>query len=154
MIQKYSYGGDENKFKFPHPNLPDFDYSFSGLKTSFLYLIRDELKKDDKFIEENIHDLAASIQKAIIDILLSKLMKAAREFKIKEIAIAGGVSANKILREKLQLTANQEKWNLFVPKFEYCTDNAAMIAITGLYKYKSQLFSNQKIKPYTRQKTE
>lgn len=152
MIQKYADTGDENRFKFAQPNIPDLNYSFSGLKTSFLYLIRDELKKDKDFIQNNINHLAASIQKAIVQALMKKIIKAAYQYNIRNIAIAGGVSANQALRNTMLQTAEDYKWNVFIPKFEYCTDNAAMIAISGYYKYKEQLFASQNLVPFTRQK--
>ncbi len=150
MIQKYAGKGNPNAFTFTYPNIPKYDYSFSGLKTSFLYLIRDQLKLDKNFIKENICDLAASIQKAIVEILLIKLVKAAKDFEINEVAVAGGVSANMLLRDRLIETATQEKWSLYIPKFEYCTDNAAMIGVTGYYKFVNKQFSNLDIVPYTR----
>lgn len=150
MIQEYAEKGNPNAFAFTYPNIPGYDYSFSGLKTSFLYLIRDRLKMNKKFIEENINDLAASIQRAIVEILLIKLVKAATELNIHEIAVAGGVSANILLRNRLKETALEKKWNLHIPKFEYCTDNAAMIGVTGYYKFVKKQFSNLDIVPYTR----
>lgn len=150
MIQKYAEKGNPHAFSFTYPNIPNYDYSFSGLKTSFLYLIRDQLKLNKNFIKENIYDLTASIQKAIVEILLIKLVKAATDFGISEVAVAGGVSANMLLRNRLKETALKEKWKLYIPKFEYCTDNAAMIGITGYYKFLKKKFSNLDVVPYTR----
>ena len=111
-----------------------FDYSFSGIKTAFLYFLRDHLKEDENFVKKNLQDIAASIQSTLIEMLLKKLRLAANKEKISSIAIAGGVSANKGLRDRLQIMAKEENWEIFMPKFEYCTDNAAMIAIAGYYK--------------------
>jgi N6-L-threonylcarbamoyladenine synthase len=150
LVDKYAKLGDPNKFLFPKPKISNYDYSFSGLKTSFLYKIRDELKLNENFIEENRDDLCASIQNTIVKVLLSKLELAAKDLNIKEIAIAGGVSANSELRQTL--LDNQEKlgWNVFIPKFAYTTDNAAMIAVTGYLKYLKKEFTDQKITPYAR----
>src|SRR5690554_3325025 len=134
-IDRLAKEGDPLKFEFSKPRIPKLDYSFSGLKTSFLYFLRDNLKVDDRFIEENIHDLSASLQHTIVDILLKKLKKASRETGIREIAVAGGVSANSGLRLALKNQAAKHNWNLYIPKIEYTMDNAAMIAITGYYKY-------------------
>jgi N6-L-threonylcarbamoyladenine synthase len=150
LIDKLSKEGNENAFSFPEPVIPALDYSFSGLKTSFLYFLRDQLKHDPEFIEKNKADLAASIQKVIIDVLLRKLVKAAGEQGIKDIAIAGGVSANSKLRSSLMQKAGDLGWNVFIPKFEYCTDNAAMIAITGYYKYLRGDFADQGLAVYAR----
>ena len=150
-IDKFAKKGNPNAFSFPEPKVPGLNYSFSGLKTSFLYFVRDNLKLNKNFIEENKNDLCASIEKAIVNVLMKKLQRASREQNIKQIAIAGGVSANSVLRE--QLKANEEKlgWKVFIPKFEYTTDNAAMIAITGYLKYIKNIFSNQRDIPYARQ---
>ncbi len=150
VIDRLAQSGDPGKFTFPHPKIKNLDFSFSGLKTSFLYLVRDGLREDKDFIEKNKNDLAASIQASIIDILLAKLRKASRQTGIKEIAVAGGVSANSELRKKLTETGEKEKWNTYIPDFQFTTDNAAMIGITGYFKYKAGLFSSQDIIPYTR----
>ncbi len=154
LIDKYAKSGNPDKYKFSKTNIKNLDYSFSGLKTSFLYFIRDNIKKDKNFIENNFFDLCASIQKAIVDNLLVKLFKASTELKINNIAIAGGVSANSYLRETLKMKSKENNWNLFVPPFEFTTDNAAMVAIAGYYKYLNKEFSNQNVKPYTRQNIE
>jgi len=150
LIDKMATDGDSSAFKFPHPNIPGLDFSFSGLKTSILYFLRDQLKKDENFIEKNKVDLSASIQYTIVEILMKKLRKAAKETGIKHIAIAGGVSANSGLRQAILDEGEKSGWQVYIPKFEYSTDNAAMIAITGYYKYIKGDFANQDIIPYTR----
>ena len=150
LIDKLAMEGNENVFSFPEPVIPGLDYSFSGLKTSFLYFLRDRLKEDPKFIEKNKADLAASIQKVIVDVLLKKLIKASHDYQINDIAVAGGVSANSRLRRILQQNAGELGWRIFIPKFEYCTDNAAMVAVTGYFKYLRQEFGNQEISAYAR----
>lgn len=149
-VDKLASIGNPDRFEFSKPNIANLDYSFSGLKTAFLYFVRDQYKLDDKFIEKNINDLCASIQKTIIDILVAKLIKASKETGIKQIAIGGGVSANNGLRVRLTEEAFNRNWNLFIPEFRYTTDNAAMIAITGYYKYKAGIFTNQEITPKAR----
>ena len=145
LIDKNAKKGDALKFQFSKPNIPDYDYSFSGLKTSILYFLQKQLKLNENFILENLEDLCASIQKSIIDSLLKKVAKAAQELNISEIAIAGGVSANSGLRNTLTKLSVEKKWNVYFPKFEYCTDNAAMIAITGKYMFEKGLFADQSI---------
>lgn len=145
LIDKNAKLGDENKFQFAKPQVKDLDYSFSGLKTSILYFIQNQEKENPNFVEENMNDLCASIQKTILDILFKKLIKAAKEQNIKSIAIAGGVSANSGLRNRLEEEAKKRGWKTFIPKFEYCTDNAAMIAITGRYHYLRGEFADQNI---------
>lgn len=149
-VDKLARLGDPGRFVFTRPRVPGFDYSFSGLKTNFLYFLRDNLKGNPGFIELNKEDLCASLQKAIVDILLGKLRKAARQTGISEIALAGGVSANSGLREALVTLAQKSRWNIFIPKFEYTTDNAAMIAVTGYYKFLNHDFSHQKVVPFSR----
>jgi len=150
MIDKLSKEGDPLRFKFNKPRIKDFDYSFSGLKTSFLYFLRDELKKDEKFIENNRSDLAASLQQTIIDILMIKLSSASEATGIKTIALAGGVSANSGLRNRVIETGREKGWSVFIPSFGFTTDNAAMIAITGYYKYLSGQFATHDITPMAR----
>lgn len=150
LIDKYAKLGNADAFKFPEPKISDLNYSFSGLKTSFLYLVRDQLKLDANFIENNLNDLCASIQKTIVKVLLNKLKKAALQTGIKEIVIAGGVSANSEIRETLMNYRKELDWNVFIPKFEYTTDNAAMIAITGYLKFRNKQFTDQSITPYAR----
>ncbi|MDC1105058.1 tRNA (adenosine(37)-N6)-threonylcarbamoyltransferase complex transferase subunit TsaD [Prolixibacteraceae bacterium] len=150
LIDKYAALGNPDAFTFSKPRIQGYDYSFSGLKTSFLYFLRDQIKVDPDFIEKNRNDICASLQKTIIDILLIKLRKAATETGINEVSIAGGVSANKGLRAALQDDAKKFGWNLFIPPFAFTTDNAAMIAITGHYKYLNQDFIGQDAMPYSR----
>ena len=143
LIDKYSYKGNIHAFKFGKPKVKNLDFSFSGLKTSILYKIKENLKKNTNFIEENLNDLCASIQHSIVFILLDKIEKAIQKTGIKEVAISGGVSANSYLRTELQKLADQKNYNLYIPKFQYCTDNAAMIAISGYFKYIKKDFVNQ-----------
>ncbi len=147
LIDKFAKEGDPERFMFNKPRIKDYDYSFSGLKTSFLYFLRDEMKKDAGFIEKNKADLCASLQKTIVDILMEKLIKASKDTGIKQIALAGGVSANSGLRETIQ---NYKGWKTFIPKFSYTTDNAAMIAVTGYYKFLKKDFTGQDVAPFAR----
>ena len=149
-VDKFAKLGDKDKFKFNKPRIVDYDYSFSGLKTSFLYFLRDQLKEDPDFIEKNKNDLCASLQKTIIDILMDKLRKAAMDYNVNEIAVAGGVSANSGLRESFEDHARQYGWKIHIPKFEYTTDNAAMVAITGYYKFLEKDFCDKSVVPYAR----
>ncbi len=149
-VDKLAKKGDAKKFQFAKPGVPGLDYSFSGLKTSFLYFLRDNLLENKNFIEENINDLCASLQYTIIDILLNKLKKASTQTGIKEITIAGGVSANSGLRESVKANAEKYKWNIYIPRFEYTTDNAAMIAIAGYYKYLAGKFASHDEVPFAR----
>lgn len=150
LIDKLAREGNPEAFKFSEPKIPGLDYSFSGLKTSFLYFIRDNIQDNPDFIEENKSDICASIQHTIIKVLMAKLKRAAKETGIKEIAVAGGVSANSGLREALQKEAEKRDWKLHIPKFDYTTDNAAMIAITGYYKYQKGEFVGQDVAPFAR----
>lgn len=145
LIDKHAQDGNPKRFEFSKPSIKNYDFSFSGLKTSILYFIQKEVSKNPDFVQENLVDLCASIQSTIIDILLKKLKKAAKDLNIKEIAIAGGVSANKGLRLALENTANELGWNIYIPKLEFCTDNAAMIAITGKFMFDKGLFADQSI---------
>lgn len=147
LIDKYAKEGDPSRFNFNKPRIKDYDYSFSGLKTSFLYFLRDEMKKDPDFIEKNKNDLCASLQKTIVDILMDKLIKASKDTGIKQIALAGGVSANSGLRSAIQ---DYKEWVTFIPKFSYTTDNAAMIAINGYYKFLKGDFTGQDVVPFAR----
>lgn len=140
----------EAKFHFNKPNIPELNFSFSGLKTAILYQLRKWVAEDQEFIEKNKHDLCASIQQTIVEILLDKLEKASIETGINDIAIAGGVSANSGLRGALRSMAEKNGWNTFIPKIEYCTDNAAMIAMTAHYKYLQADFGDQKMTPMPR----
>ena len=150
IVDKLAKQGDAERFKFSKPNIAGYDYSFSGLKTSFLYFLRDELKTDADFIEKNKEDLCASLQKTIVDILMNKLYHAAKELKIKEVAVAGGVSANSGLRAAFEEYSRRYGWKIHIPKFAYTTDNAAMVAISGYYKYLKGEFCEYDVAPYAR----
>ncbi|EGK01171.1 MULTISPECIES: tRNA (adenosine(37)-N6)-threonylcarbamoyltransferase complex transferase subunit TsaD [Dysgonomonas] len=150
VVDRLAKEGDANKFKFNKPHISGYDYSFSGLKTSFLYLLRDELKKDTDFIEKNKADLCASLQKTIIDVLMEQLRKAAKDLGIKEVAVAGGVSANSGLRTAFEDHAKRFGWKIHIPPFGYTTDNAAMIAMTGYFKYEDKDFCPMEAAPFSR----
>jgi N6-L-threonylcarbamoyladenine synthase len=150
LIDRMAKEGNPKAFTLSKPRIPGLDYSFSGLKTSFLYLLRDEMAKDPEFIIKNQKDLCASLQYTIIEILLAKLKLAALQTGIKEIAVAGGVSANSGLRKALNDLAADQGWNMFIPPFKFTTDNAAMIAMTGYYKYLKGDFAGQDVVPYSR----
>lgn len=135
IIDKLAAQGDPERFSFAKPHIPGLDYSFSGIKTSLLYFVRDEMAKNPLFMEENKADICASFQKALIDILLDKLIKAAKLTGIKEITIGGGVSANSGLRNSIESEGKKRGWNTYLPEFKFTTDNAAMIAIAGYYHY-------------------
>jgi len=151
LIDKYGQKGNKHKFTFGKHKVGKYDFSYSGIKTSILRVIEKEVKKNPNFIKENLEDLCASIQHTIVAILIKKIKKTSSELKINEIAIAGGVSANTYLRAQLKNLEKEGK-NIFIPKFEYCTDNAAMIAITGYYKYLEKMFSDQSVTPNSRLK--
>lgn len=142
--------GKPESIHIQQPHIPGLDYSFSGLKTSFLYSLRDWLKEDPDFIEHHKVDLAASLEATVVDILMDKLRKAAKEYKIKEVAVAGGVSANNGLRNAFREHAEKYDWDIFIPKFSYTTDNAAMIAITGYFKYLDRDFCSIDLPAYSR----
>ena len=150
LIDKLSIEGDENKFQFPNTKVPDFDFSFSGIKTSFLYFIRDNLKKDNRFIEKNLHHISASIQNKLIDMLIDNLLKVTSKFNIKEISIGGGVAANSLLRKKINFISKENNWNVYIPKISFCTDNAAMIANYANFMFKDSKFSDISVVPYSR----
>lgn len=150
VIDRLAAQGNPDAFRFAEPNIPDLNYSFSGLKTSFLYFLRDRLKENPDFIEQNKNDLCASIQQAIIQSLLKKLKKAAQETGIHEIAISGGVSANSSLQKHLTELGKQQGWNVYIPEFAFTTDNAAMIAVAGYFKYLKQEYADQSVVPYSR----
>ncbi len=152
QIDKLAKIGNQHAFSFNLPRIQGLNYSFSGIKTSFLYFVRDELKKNPNFIEENKADLAASMQRTIIEILMGKLKRAARETGIRDIALAGGVSANSGLRAAIIDGENSYKWNTFIPDFQFTTDNAAMIAIAGYYKYIKSEFLGIDFVPYAKAK--
>ncbi len=145
IIDRNAAKGDPNKFSFTEPQIPGYDFSFSGLKTQILYFIQKMSKGNEQFVTENMYDLCASIQQRIITILCNKLEAAAKEYGITEIAIAGGVSANKGLREYLQNLSVKNSWNVYIPAFEYCTDNAGMIAMAGYHKYLKSEFCGQDV---------
>lgn len=150
IIDKLAKDGDENAFKFSKPKLENYDYSFSGIKTSVLYFIQKEIKKNPDFIKENLNNLCASVQKTIIDTLMIKLEKACADYQIKEVAIAGGVSANSALRKMMKSKSKELGWNIYIPKFEYTTDNAAMIAMVAQLKYNRQEFADLSVSASSR----
>jgi len=150
LIDKYAQLGNPFAFTFPIPQIQDLNYSFSGFKTAILYFIRDKQKENPLFVEENLNDVCASVQHSIVNILLNKLKKAAKQYNCNEIAIAGGVSANSGLRKALLDAKEQMGWNVYIPAFEYCTDNAAMIAIAGYHKFLAGDFVGQEISPMAR----
>ena len=150
VVDKLAKQGDPGRFTFSKPHIAGYDYSFSGLKTSFLYFLRDELKTDPGFIGKNKEDLCASLQKTIVDILMDKLYRASKELKIKEVAVAGGVSANSGLRAAFEDYSRRYGWKIHIPKFAYTTDNAAMVAISGYYKYLDGEFCGKDVAPYAR----
>ena len=150
IIDRLARQGNPEAFTFAKPAIPGYDYSFSGLKTSFLYNLRDWLKDDPDFVEHHKEDLAASLEKTIVDILMNKLRRAAKDLKIKHVAVAGGVSANTGLREAFKDHARRYGWTIYIPKFSYTTDNAAMIAITGLFKYGDKDFCPMEAPAYSR----
>ena len=150
IIDKLARQGNPNAYQFSKPHIPGYDYSFSGLKTSFLYNLRDWRKEDPDFIEHHKEDLAASYEKAIVDTLMNKLRLAARDLKIRQVAVAGGVSANTGLRNAFHEYAEKYHWKIFIPKFSYTTDNAAMIAITGYFKYQDKDFCPMEAPAYSR----
>ncbi|MBE9509953.1 MAG: tRNA (adenosine(37)-N6)-threonylcarbamoyltransferase complex transferase subunit TsaD [Bacteroidetes bacterium] len=149
-IDKLSVQGDRESFQFNKPRIKDLDFSFSGLKTSFLYFVRDKVKRDKNFVQKRKPDLCASLQKTINDILLNKLIKASEKTGINNIGVAGGVSANSALRNTLTNEARKRDWDIYFPEFKFATDNAAMIAITGYFKFKKGLFSSLDIAPLAR----
>lgn len=151
-IDRLAKEGNAEAFQFAKPNIPGYNYSFSGLKTSFLYFLRDNLKDNPNFIEENKADLCASLQKTIIDILINKLKKATKEFGVKEIAVAGGVSANSGLREALLDLGRRHRWMVHIPPFSYTTDNAAMVCQAGYFKYLDGEFCPMDATPYAKTK--
>jgi N6-L-threonylcarbamoyladenine synthase len=152
LIDKYGKEGDDTRFDFTHPRTRNYDYSFSGLKTQFINFIKNCEKDDPDFVEKNRADICASVQATIIKTLFSKLKKLADNENIKDIAIAGGVSANSYLRKELHKLGEKKRWNVFIPDFEYCTDNAGMIAITGYHKFLAGEFVGQDITPFARMK--
>lgn len=152
LIDKYAAQGNPKAFQFPITRMPGLNYSFSGIKTAVLYFLRDQLQVNPQFIEQNLADLCSSVQYSLIEMLLIKLKDAVKQYGVKEIAIAGGVSANSGLRNTLKELAVKKGWNLYVPKFEYCTDNAAMIAMAAHYKYQKGEFSSMDVTPLAKMK--
>lgn len=152
LIDRYAKTGNPKAFKFPVSDMSGLNFSFSGIKTAVLYFLRDNLKVNPNFISENLADICASVQYTLIKMLSQKLVKAAKEHRIKEIAIAGGVSANSGLREELNKLSDKYGWKVYVPKFEYCTDNAAMIAMAAHFKYLKEEFCGLDVVPEARMK--
>ena len=150
LLDKLAPAGDSSYFKFAEPQAPEFDFSFSGLKTSVLYFLEKEKKKNENFIAENLSNLCASVQEAIVNCLVKKLEAAAKKLTVSEIALAGGVSANSGLRKKVFAVAGENGWQIFVPPFELCTDNAAMIGIVAHYKFLAGEFADQSLVPRAR----
>jgi N6-L-threonylcarbamoyladenine synthase len=149
-IDSLARDGNMLALKFSQANIKGYDYSFSGLKTSILYTLRDKLKENPQFIEQNINDIAASVQFAVVSTLLKKLEQAIKDTGIKTIAIAGGVSANSSLQRELKALGSKHDCKVFIPKFQYTTDNAAMIAAAALFKYKDKRFATLDLAPYAR----
>lgn len=152
MVDKLAQQGNPEAYSFPESEMKGLNYSFSGIKTAVLYFLRDQLKENENFIEENKADIAASVQKTLINMLLQKLRKAAKKYRVNQIAIAGGVSANSGLRNRLTEMAKEENWDVFIPAFEYCTDNAGMIAMAGHYKFLEGEFVDQGVSALPRMK--
>ncbi len=150
IIDKLAKIGNPMAFQLHKPQIANYDYSFSGLKTSFLYLLRDKLKENHSFIEDNKEDLCASLQYTVVDILMSKLRKAVKDLGINRVAVAGGVSANSALRAAFEDHAKRYKWDIFIPKFSYTTDNGAMVAIAGYFKYLDGDFCDISLPPFSR----
>ncbi|HAA13535.1 MAG TPA: tRNA (adenosine(37)-N6)-threonylcarbamoyltransferase complex transferase subunit TsaD [Cytophagales bacterium] len=149
-LDKLAQQGNPDAFPFTETDMPDLDFSFSGIKTGILYFLQKQERKDPDFVQKHLADLCASVQKALVSMLLKKLKKAAKQTGIKEIAIAGGVSANSGLRTSLLALGENMEWNVFIPKFEYCTDNAAMIAKAAEFKFQAGEFADQSISPLAR----
>ena len=149
-IDRLAKEGNPKAFTFNKPQISDYNYSFSGLKTSFLYLLRDKTKENPNFVEENINDICASLQATVIDILMNKLRKAAADLKIRHVAVAGGVSANSALRQAFYDHGVKYNWEVYIPPFAFTTDNAAMIAITGYLKYQNNDFCSIEKVPFSR----
>ena len=150
IIDRLAKEGNADAYKFATPQIQGYDYSFSGIKTSFLYFLRDQLKEDPDFIEKNKADLCASIQKTIVGFLLKKVERAAIDHHVRQVAIAGGVSANSLLRSELDRICQKHHWESFIPPFKFCTDNAAMVGIAGYFKYLKGDFADISLPPYTR----
>lgn len=149
-IDRLAKEGNPNEFTFNKPQIPGYNYSFSGLKTSFLYLLRDKVKENPDFVAENLNDLCASIQKTVVEVLMNKLRKASKELNIRQVAVAGGVSANTALRQAFIDHSLKYGWEVYIPPFAFTTDNAAMIAITGNFKYQHADFCSIEVVPFAR----
>jgi N6-L-threonylcarbamoyladenine synthase len=149
-IDRLAKEGNPKAFKLNKPQLPDYNYSFSGLKTSFLYLLRDKVKENPDFVAENLNDLCASLQSTVVEILMKKLLKAAMDLKINQVAVAGGVSANSALRQAFHDFGKKYNWQIYIPPFAFTTDNAAMIAMTGYFKYLHNDFCSIEEVPFSR----
>ena len=145
LIDKYAQLGNPNAFEFPKPKVDGLNFSFSGLKTSILYFLQRETQKDADFVSKNINDICASVQYTILEILMDKLQMAVDQTGIRQVAIGGGVAANSGIRQRLKDAEENLGWSTFIPKFEYCTDNAAMIGIVGYLKYEKGTFTDQSI---------
>lgn len=150
LIDHHARSGNAKAFRFPETSMPGLDFSFSGIKTAFLYFLRDEKLKNPNFVEENLSDVCASLQQHLVNMLLSRLVQASAQTGIKDIAIAGGVAANSGLRSDLATLAETKGWNTYIPKFEYCTDNAAMIAMAAYFKFKKGEFCGLDVTPLAR----
>jgi N6-L-threonylcarbamoyladenine synthase len=150
LIDKFAKDGNPTAYRFPEPQIQGLNYSFSGFKTAILYFVRDQQKVNPLFVEQNLNDICASVQASIVKILLNKLKKAAKVYEINEIAIAGGVSANSGLRAALVEASESLGWNVYIPAFQYCTDNAGMIAIAGYHKFLAGEFVGQDVSPMAR----
>ncbi|MDY5969076.1 MAG: tRNA (adenosine(37)-N6)-threonylcarbamoyltransferase complex transferase subunit TsaD [Bacteroidales bacterium] len=150
IIDKLAQEGNPAAYRFAMPQIPGYDYSFSGIKTSFLYFLRDQLATQPDFIEQHQADLCASIQQCIVSFLLKKFEKAAKMTQVREVAIAGGVSANSALREQISAVGEKHNWKVFLPKKAFCTDNAAMVGIAGYFKYMRGEYADISLPPYTR----
>jgi N6-L-threonylcarbamoyladenine synthase len=143
LVDKYAKKGNPDAYKFPHPKVAELEFSFSGLKTSVLRFLQKEVRGNEKFVEEHLFDICASVQKTIVDILINKVKNASKKTVIKRVAIAGGVSANSELRKRL--LENTFGWEVFIPDFQFCTDNAGMIGIAGYFKYQKRIFVDQRV---------
>jgi N6-L-threonylcarbamoyladenine synthase len=150
IVDRLAREGDPLKYKFSKPHIPGYDYSFSGIKTSLLYFVRDQIAIDPDFMEKNKADICASFQKALIDILMDKLIKAAKDTGIKQITIGGGVSANSGLRNRIEAEGKKRGWTTFLPEFKFTTDNAAMIAIAGWFHYRNGERTGLDVAPVSR----
>ena len=150
IVDRLAKEGDPLKYKFSKPHIPGFDYSFSGIKTSLLYFVRDQMAEDPEFMEKNKADICASFQKALIDILMDKLIKAAKHTGIRQITIGGGVSANSGLRARIEEEGRKRGWTTFLPEFKFTTDNAAMIAIAGWFHYQNGERASLDVAPVSR----